>query len=68
MVLWALKNGLRNYEDPSYGGWGGRYYKVDRSSQQGFSDRSVKSGETVSLNANGTIDPDGHNMSFRWWQ
>ena len=27
--LWALKNGLRNYEDPSYGGWGGRYYKVD---------------------------------------
>ncbi len=27
--LWALKNGLRNYEDPTFGGWGGRFYKVD---------------------------------------
>ena len=27
--LWTLKNGLRNYEDPTYGGWGGRYYKVE---------------------------------------
>ncbi|RLD91611.1 MAG: hypothetical protein DRJ29_13845 [Bacteroidetes bacterium] len=110
--LWALKNGLRNYENPSYGGWGGRYYKVDglanvyadvsaasysrwieaanRDFQtrldwcvaekfedanhkpvikmQGELDRSVKSGETVSLDASGTTDPDGHNMSFRWWQ
>ena len=110
--LWALKNGLRNYENPSYGGWGGRYYKVDglanvyadvsaasysrwieaanRDFQtrldwcvaekfedanlkpvikiQGELDRSVKSGETVSLDASGTTDPDGHNMAFRWWQ
>jgi len=110
--LWTLKNGLRNYENPSYGGWGGRYYKVDglanvyadvspasylrwieaanRDFQtrldwcvaekfedanhkpvikiQGELDRSVKSGETVSLDASGSIDPDGHNMSFRWWQ
>jgi hypothetical protein len=27
--LWAIKNGLRNYEDPTYGGWGGRFYRVD---------------------------------------
>jgi hypothetical protein len=27
--LWALDNGLRNHEDPSYGGWGGRYYPVE---------------------------------------
>ncbi len=110
--LWTLKNGLRNYENPSYGGWGGRYYKVDglanvyadysvasysrwieaanRDFQtrmdwcvaetfeeanhkpvihiRGDLDRSVKSGETVSLDASGTTDPDGHNMVFRWWQ
>jgi PelA/Pel-15E family pectate lyase len=27
--LWALDNGLRNHEDPTYGGWGGLFYKVD---------------------------------------
>jgi predicted aldo/keto reductase-like oxidoreductase len=26
--LYALDNGLRSYEHPSYGGWGGRFYKV----------------------------------------
>ena len=27
--LYSLNNGLRSYEDPTYGGWGGRFYKVD---------------------------------------
>ena len=27
--LYALPNGLRSYEDPTYGGWGGRFYKVE---------------------------------------
>ncbi len=27
--LYSLGNGLRGHEDPSYGGWGGRFYKVD---------------------------------------
>ena len=27
--LWAIDNGLRNHEDPTYGGWGGRFYKVE---------------------------------------
>ncbi len=27
--LHSLANGLRSHEDPSYGGWGGRFYKVD---------------------------------------
>jgi hypothetical protein len=31
-------------------------------------DRSVKGGESVELDATRTIDPDGDNMSFRWWQ
>lgn len=26
--LYSLENGLRGYEDPTYGGWGGRFYKV----------------------------------------
>ncbi len=26
--LYSLKNGLRSYEDPTYGGWGGCFYKV----------------------------------------
>jgi hypothetical protein len=110
--LWALRNGLRNYENPSYGGWGGRFYKVDglenvyadvsaasysrwieaanRDFQtrldwcvtekfeeanhkplikiQGEVDRSVKAGETVVLDARGTMDPDENNMRFEWWQ
>jgi hypothetical protein len=110
--LWALENGLRNYEDPTYGGWGGRFYKVagfdnvyadvsegsytrwiedaNRDFQarmdwcvaeifedanhkpviriEGDPDRTVKSGETVILNAEGSTDPDGDRISFRWWQ
>lgn len=27
--LYSLNNGLRSYEHPSYGGWGGRFYKVN---------------------------------------
>ena len=27
--LYALPNGLRSYEHPTYGGWGGRFYKVE---------------------------------------
>ncbi|MBR5850784.1 MAG: DUF1593 domain-containing protein [Alistipes sp.] len=27
--LYALPNGLRSYENPTYGGWGGRFYKVE---------------------------------------
>ena len=27
--LYTLGNGLRGYENPTWGGWGGRFYKVD---------------------------------------
>jgi len=27
--LYSLANGLRSHEHPTYGGWGGRFYKVD---------------------------------------
>lgn len=27
--LYTLFNGLRNYENPTYGGWGGRYTKLE---------------------------------------
>lgn len=27
--LYAVNNGLRSYEDPTYGGWGGKFYKVE---------------------------------------
>lgn len=27
--LYSLANGLRSHEDPTYGGWGGRFYKVE---------------------------------------
>ena len=27
--LYTLENGLRGYENPTWGGWGGRFYKVD---------------------------------------
>lgn len=28
--LYSLKNGLRNYENPTYGGWGGRFEKFNQ--------------------------------------
>lgn len=40
--LWAIKNGLRNYEDPTYGGWGGRFYKV-KGLENVYADVSVGS-------------------------
>lgn len=30
--LYSLDNGLRSYEDPTYGGWGGQFYKVGNMS------------------------------------
>lgn len=27
--LYTIKNGLRSFENPTYGGWGGRFYKTD---------------------------------------
>ena len=27
--FYSLENGLRSYEDPTYGGWGGLFYKLD---------------------------------------
>jgi len=110
--LWAIQNGLRNYEDPTYGGWGGRFYQVDGFENvyadysegvytrwiedanrdfevrmdwcvaedyedanhkpvikiEGGLNKTVQSGESVTLNAKGTTDPDGDDYSYRWWQ
>lgn len=34
----------------------------------GALDRTVSPGETVQLSAEGSSDPDGDRLSFRWWQ
>ena len=114
--FYVLQPGLRNHENPEYGGWGGRFVKTDlfenvykdavdngdklqslrmwiddvnndfqarmdwciASSYAGANhqptiqftgkaDRSVKSGESVTLNCEGTKDPDGDNITYRWW-
>jgi hypothetical protein len=115
--LYSLYNGLRNYEHPTYGGWGGRFLKL-KNFENVYSDatddgdirkpltrwinqanndfearldwcvaknykeanhapiiklkgrlnRVAKPGEKIDLNANGTKDPDGNNISYRWWQ
>lgn len=115
--FYTLKNGLRNYEDPSYGGWGGRFEKVpgfdnvykdavddgdklkslkiwiDDANRDfearmdwcvaekyedanhhpiirisGNLDRTVSSGKNVTIKADKTNDPDGDELSFKWWQ
>ena len=110
-----IPTGLRQMEDPTYGGWGGRFYLKDKSSQWwGASDdnnlykpiyrwakgmqndfaaranwcindysnsnhrpevnvvgglnREVAAGSKVILNASGTKDPDGNDLTFNWWQ
>ena len=115
--FYSILNGLRNYVDPTFGGWGGRFSKtqefenvykdavdggdklqslkiwiddVNRDFQarmdwciaeeyedanhhpevqiKGEQDRTVSSGETVTLDAGGSTDPDGDEIVFHWWQ
>lgn len=115
--LYSIANGLRNDEDPAYGGWGGRFTKMkefenvyidaldddnkhkslqrwirDANSDfwarmnwcvsskyedanhapiaqlKGKNNITVKSGETVQLDAGKSIDPDDDNITFGWWQ
>ena len=107
--LYTLGSGLRGYEDPTYGGWGGQFYKieglknvyrdVDRGSYlrwvevanrdfesrlrwcvagkyedanhkpviaiPGGLEKTVKSGETVTLNADIT-EPDSLDIDGIW--
>ncbi|MFZ5831795.1 MAG: nucleoside hydrolase-like domain-containing protein [Planctomycetota bacterium] len=40
---------------------------VDSDATARVLNREVRSGETVSLDAAGTRDPDGDRLSYRWW-
>jgi len=108
--------GLRSLEDPTYGGWGGRFVRekdtknVWRGAKddgdlnrpiwrwaEAFQndwavradwcvksyenanhppivklahnlDLKAKPGDTVKLNAKGTKDPDGDELTYKWWQ
>ncbi|GEO03502.1 hypothetical protein AAE02nite_11660 [Adhaeribacter aerolatus] len=115
--LYTLNNGLRNHENPTYGGWGGRFVKAPNlanvyvdaqddgdvkkpltrwieqanrdfqarmdwcvaSSFSGANHKpniklnvsenlTARGGQTITLDANGTTDPDGNGLSYRWWQ
>ncbi len=113
--LYNIPVGLRQMEDPSHGGWGGRFYLKDQSSQWweakddndaykpiyrwakgiqndfaaranwsvndyyhsnhrpkvnvvGGLNREVAAGSKVILNASGTTDPDGNDLTYKWWQ
>ncbi|MBC7826595.1 MAG: DUF1593 domain-containing protein [Chitinophagaceae bacterium] len=115
--LYSLYNGLRSYEHPTYGGWGGRFVKL-QNFENGYTDATdegdikkplnrwiiqanndfearldwcvaenykdanhapviklkgkldltAKPGKKITLNAKGTKDPDGNNISYKWWQ
>ncbi|MGV3588960.1 MAG: nucleoside hydrolase-like domain-containing protein [Adhaeribacter sp.] len=115
--LYLVNNGLRNHENPVFGGWGGRFTKAPNlanvyvdAHEEGDEKRSLKrwinqanadfqarmdwcvassfkganhtpnikvnvsdnltvrGGQTINLNADGTTDPDGNSLSYRWWQ
>ncbi len=114
--FYVIANGLRNHEHPGFGGWGGRFKKVegfervyiDAEDEGGKKyqfarwidavnrdfqarmdwcvkdfkeanhppvvklaharDLKVRPGESVSLSAKGTTDPDGDEVVFHWWQ
>lgn len=115
--FYTMFNGLRNYENPSYGGWGGRFVKLEAfpkgytdASESGdvkqsmrrwiyqvnndfqarmdwcvaskFSDAnhapvvkfagktnmSVKPGQIIKASAQGSKDPDGDHLMYKWWQ
>jgi hypothetical protein len=115
--FYSINNGLRSYENPTYGGWGGRFIKLPKF-QNGYtdarddgdinkpltrwvdqvnrdfeskldwcvatkfsdanhkpviklktrSDITAKPGKKITLNAKGTKDPDGNNITYKWWQ
>jgi len=119
--FYLIDNGLRSLEDPTYGGWGGRFdavsskvykntvtdfnpyanrYEAEYSLTRWFDDiqsdfaaradwltaesyedanhnpavevgegldLTVETGEKVTLHAKGS-DPDGDNISYKWWR
>jgi len=116
-LLYSLQNELRNFENPGFGGWGGRFTKLttlpnvytdayddgdvkkslrrwinqanadfqarmDWCVAQTFSaanhipvinlnvteNLAVTSGQTITLSADGSTDPDGNALSYKWWQ
>ncbi|MEO7766763.1 MAG: nucleoside hydrolase-like domain-containing protein [Ferruginibacter sp.] len=115
--LYTFNTGLRSYEDPSFGGWGGRFMKLPNF-QNGYtdatddedmkkplerwieqvnndfasklnwcvaakfseanhkpviklktkSDFTAKPGQKIMLDANRSKDPDGNEITYKWWQ
>jgi hypothetical protein len=112
-----IPTGLRSLENPSYGGWGGRFLKENPNAtnvwkdasddddlfkpiwrwadamQNDFAarvawstkpyseanhspvvnvdgplDLSVSAGQSLQLSVDGSTDPDGDRLSYRWWQ
>jgi hypothetical protein len=114
-ILHMFQNGLCAFDHPSYGGWGGRFFKEsgnfwrdvnrevngvvwydilrwiaeysnDFASRMDYFvksyeeanhppqivvdsplDRAVKPGTSIKISAEGTTDPDGDNLTYKWW-
>lgn len=108
--------GLRSLEHPTYGGWGGRFTRLNKESNvwpgakdgdnlnepilrwaiafqndwaaradwcvkqyeqanhppvvkvQGKLDIAAARGQKIKLDATGSTDPDGNELTFKWWQ
>ena len=67
--FYALDNGLRSFEDPTYGGWAGRFAQVVDNNQSGYSTGGSpwsSAAKVLGFYVADKDDGDLHKPMYRW--